>query len=360
MFAALEAEIRYRCGAPLTSFESGGTAASLAIVAIELKEIAWRLTREEWANSEQKQKYVLTFMSRLLRNACAAINARCNMTIYFGVKDDGRVAGIFIESLELVHALNEILNDYLRSPKHLAFKANNSKPKFLPVMRSAFGECVSRIMAIPVDGAPPEGQVGAYYVLEVDVCPKYVFTKNIKFSYCDPASGKPIRCIRVGSSVLPDTHPSFKERNAKSFEGIVEDKSEWRKDEDLALRRGDLMAEEEALRDKKRAVDVEARRRMLQMIEAIDAQLDNRLDMRGEELDRVLSIDAIAMVKKAADMGSTLGAVIEVTADAWSGVDVKDLQSIATTMKEQHQQLNRLLSINAGVYTRRKKINLLH
>ncbi len=53
-------------------------------------------------DKEERQRLVEAFMIRILPNCCAAINRRCNATIFLGVDDNGRVVGILFETFELV------------------------------------------------------------------------------------------------------------------------------------------------------------------------------------------------------------------------------------------------------------------
>ncbi len=69
---------------------------------MEFKEINFKITEEKWRDKKKREQDEKTIIGRILRNACAGINARCNMTICLGVTDDGIIQGIEIESLKLV------------------------------------------------------------------------------------------------------------------------------------------------------------------------------------------------------------------------------------------------------------------
>ncbi len=84
-------------------FEGGGGVATLEDVAHEFKVMdlilnAEQLQREKW------KLLVKAFVKRVMENACAALNGRCNMTIHFGVKDDGNVLGILVERYDIVRS----------------------------------------------------------------------------------------------------------------------------------------------------------------------------------------------------------------------------------------------------------------
>ncbi len=82
-------------------------------------------------------------------------------------------------------------------------------------MVAAFGACVGVIHAIPVEGKP--GCEHQPYVLEIDICPAYLLTKEYIFSYRD-ANDKEVSFIREGSSVIQSTAAKFdKEKNKKVF-----------------------------------------------------------------------------------------------------------------------------------------------
>ncbi len=87
----------------LTKLESGLQAASTHLcVAMEFKEINFIVTEAKWKDKKSREQDERTIIGRVLRNACAGINARCNMTICLGVLDNGTIQGIEIESLSLV------------------------------------------------------------------------------------------------------------------------------------------------------------------------------------------------------------------------------------------------------------------
>ena len=96
------AGITYRCGAPVTVVECGVDMSSPLSVSREFKEFDIDITRERMANREEREEIDRAFVRRIAENVCAAANARQNMTIYFGISNDGRVVGVHIESLDLV------------------------------------------------------------------------------------------------------------------------------------------------------------------------------------------------------------------------------------------------------------------
>ncbi len=309
------------------------------MTAAEFKEIAWSITWEKWADEAAKQQDVKTLMGRILTNACAAINARCNMTIYLGIQDDGTIRGILIESLDLVHTLNQILDEYLREPQLKAFRAKG-KLKFSPKMRTAFSQCVGKIIAIPVDGAPPTAK-GSYYVLEIDICPRYIFTEDMTFYFCN-SEGKVISYIRNRASNIQSTDPSFKLNNATPFEDMVEQSSKWRKDEDLQEQLVNLQKEQRLLKENNTAINKRVQEKLHDMIEVIKTQLENQRDLTPSELERVLTLDPISAAKKEAwdapsrrDKMRSWGvqAVLDLTKAPFRTLKGDDLRSIATLSK---------------------------
>ena len=70
--------------------------------AFEFKALNVYLTWELWKNEQEKAKLIEAFIKRVVENACAALNARTKMTIYFGVQDNGLITGVRIEDIILV------------------------------------------------------------------------------------------------------------------------------------------------------------------------------------------------------------------------------------------------------------------
>ncbi len=65
----------------------------------EFKELGhyYEITADLLKDEAWQAEFVKAFIcERVARIACAANNARVNMTIYLGVRDDGRVQGIRI------------------------------------------------------------------------------------------------------------------------------------------------------------------------------------------------------------------------------------------------------------------------
>ena len=80
----------------LSALESGGQVSPLLRPAVEYKTADFPITRE--VLKEQRQRLIEVILyKRVLIYACAAINARVNMIIYLGVRDDGTVVGVEIE-----------------------------------------------------------------------------------------------------------------------------------------------------------------------------------------------------------------------------------------------------------------------
>ncbi len=71
-------------------------------MAREFKALNITITMEKWNNEQERSRLVSAFLKRILSNACAALNARTNMILYLGVKDDGTITGIQINDPSLV------------------------------------------------------------------------------------------------------------------------------------------------------------------------------------------------------------------------------------------------------------------
>ncbi len=76
---------------------------SLAVVHefIQFSQFAL-ITDALWSNEKERRELVEAFVRSVCRNACAALNARCNMTIHFGVDNGGHIRGIGFQSYLLV------------------------------------------------------------------------------------------------------------------------------------------------------------------------------------------------------------------------------------------------------------------
>ena len=75
---------------------------------VEFKEMNVRLTFELWNDMARRDDLVKAFVDRVMENACAALNARTNLTLYLGVSDHGVVLGIFVESYLLVNDISSV------------------------------------------------------------------------------------------------------------------------------------------------------------------------------------------------------------------------------------------------------------
>ena len=84
--------------------ESGANLADYRVPGHEHKRWNNELTERLVKDEAKWRKYVRDFMLKLLKAACAAINARINLTIHYGVDNDGKVHGAPVEgkSQELV------------------------------------------------------------------------------------------------------------------------------------------------------------------------------------------------------------------------------------------------------------------
>ncbi len=94
----------YRFGFALDEVESGLQPVSNARFARELKELTEMspITFKKWKSKEKRQLDERTFMKSVNNVACGSINARCNMVLHCGVRDNGVVVGIEFESMDLV------------------------------------------------------------------------------------------------------------------------------------------------------------------------------------------------------------------------------------------------------------------
>ena len=96
-------DLKYRPDAIMAAFECGPQP-SLLTRAIEFKAFdTLDITEAVLTDKAKKSEFIRVFViDRVIKYACAAINARVNMVLYFGVADDGRVVGVKVESFELV------------------------------------------------------------------------------------------------------------------------------------------------------------------------------------------------------------------------------------------------------------------
>ena len=87
--------------AVLSVFEGAGVS-SASDVAHEFKEMNICLSEAVFYNDVEWKRLVQAFMVRINDNVCAALNARTNMTLHFGVNDNGTILGIVVEEFYLV------------------------------------------------------------------------------------------------------------------------------------------------------------------------------------------------------------------------------------------------------------------
>ncbi len=87
---------------PFNILESGGSLANKNIPAEEFNLMELTLTRANWKSKKERRKILAAFHFRLSHHLCAVFNARVNSTIRFGVDDDGRVVGVYVEDRTLV------------------------------------------------------------------------------------------------------------------------------------------------------------------------------------------------------------------------------------------------------------------
>ncbi len=128
------------------------------------------------------------------------------------------------------------LNDYLRRPEWLGFKSKHGKVKFTEEMRQAFGDCISNLVAVPVEGHPADGM--ERYVLETDITPDHYICKDFTFEYCD-FEGNTQCYIRVGSSnIKRELYVDNKGNN--TFDSAVKGHIDRRARADLTIKKEDL------------------------------------------------------------------------------------------------------------------------
>ncbi len=60
-------------------------------------------------DTEEKRRLVAAFVTRILENACAALNARENFTLHFGIEDrSGRILGLIVKKAEFVRSNSSV------------------------------------------------------------------------------------------------------------------------------------------------------------------------------------------------------------------------------------------------------------
>ena len=82
--------------------ESGGDPTSTRVVAVEFKALDVLVTHAKLRDPDERTRLARALMSRIAEYACAALNARVNMTIYLGVNDDCVVVGVQVEDFSVV------------------------------------------------------------------------------------------------------------------------------------------------------------------------------------------------------------------------------------------------------------------
>ncbi len=154
-----------------------------------------------------------------------------------------------------------------------------------PIIRMAYAACVSSIVAVPVTCAPP-GSLPRY-VLEIEICPRSVFTKQLIFSHINERNEK-VKCIRIGNQILASTNQYFAKR---SLEDTVRDQASQREESDLEDKRVDLEALAAELSDKEGAVDKAATKKFREAVRALYSQLQGRRqDVTNEEMQKMLTL----------------------------------------------------------------------
>ncbi len=106
-------------------------------------------------------------------------------------------------------------------------------------MASAFGSCVSKVIATPVEEVGVRRETRSRRcVLEVEVSPAYTLTRKHVFSYCEPHSGD-----RAASYLkMPDGRVVSAEE-CDDFEATVRQMAKRRKKLDLARQLHDMERE---------------------------------------------------------------------------------------------------------------------
>ncbi len=129
-----------------------------------------------------------------------------------------------------------MLNNYFRRPEWLAFKSKNGKLKFSEGMRQAFGDCISNLIPVPVEGLP--GDDVDRYVIETDITPDQEICKGHTFEYCN-FNGNTQCYIRVGSSNIKREQYVDNTGNS-TFETAVQKSIERRTKADLRAKKEEL------------------------------------------------------------------------------------------------------------------------
>ena len=93
----------FRLGGPLKAQECGPESGGGGRVpCVDFKRFDTALTEERFRDKRQLEILTRGFVDKVMEYACAALNARCNFTLYMGVDNDGIVKGIRVQSYELV------------------------------------------------------------------------------------------------------------------------------------------------------------------------------------------------------------------------------------------------------------------
>ncbi len=329
--------------------------------------------------------------------ACAALNARTNLTLYMGVNDEGKVTGIEVESYEQVSLLVPLfhdicifkkycnfirfystfqivwladeINDYLHKPKFLGFKSGN-RLLFSEEMRLAFGTCVGGIVAVPVEGAPDAEM--QRYVLEIDIAPRASVCGRLIFSFCN-SNGKAVSYIRDGSSNIESSQYQEKKGAKMTYEETVLERAELREKTDLKEKKKELLESIAKLESEEGHLLRSAERKLLDEFRKIVKEIDDELKKikaeEAEELEelkekemkqkneereanketvlRLLNFDIDKEMESVAPINMPLEAVRTIAARAWPSVPVEvpqDIGNIAEALSKQHAELERQLN----------------
>ena len=98
-------------------------------------------------------------------------------------------------------------------------------------MRRAFGQCISQIHAVPVQGSPTDS-----FVLEVDITPDSDICEEMEFAYME--GGKVRKMFRQQASNID---------RSKAGGGAVKNAHAWRTKEELRSKKDELQEEVEHL-----------------------------------------------------------------------------------------------------------------
>ncbi len=115
-------------------------------------------------------------------------------------------------------------------------------------MRQAFGDCVSNLIPVRVEGHPDDDTDS--YVLETDITPDTEICKDHTFEYCD-FKGDTQCYIRVGSSNIK--REDYKDNKGNNtFDPAVQESIERRTKADLREKKEELEANVASLEQKAR------------------------------------------------------------------------------------------------------------